>query len=230
MEQMTLKASKRTEKAKVLREKAIIPAVSYGHGIESMNIQVPYSDFQKLYREAGESTIFTLEVEDSKLNVLVKDVQLDDVMDTFTHIDFYAVKMDEEITTEVELSFVGTSNAVATEGGILVKSIDIVEVTCLPVNLPSEIEVDISSLVTFDDSISIKDLVVSDKITITQDSEETVATVTPPRSEEELDALNAEVEVDVENIEGVTKETDDDGGEDDVDSRGGSKDDKKDSK
>lgn len=213
MSQLTLKATKRTEKATKLRAEDLIPAVFYGHGIDSMSIQVPYSEFQRVYREAGESAIITIDIDGKEHNALVKDVQLEDVKGTYMHIDFYAVRMDEEITAEIELTFVGESQAVKEEDGTLVKNFDAIEVTCLPGDLPTEITVDISSLKTFDDVISVKDLKVSDKVTIVQDSEETVATVAPPRSEEELEALDEEITEDIEGVEGVTKETDDDGEE-----------------
>jgi large subunit ribosomal protein L25 len=206
MDQLTLKVTTRTEKPEKLRAEEIIPAVFYGHGIDSMSIQVPYSEFQKLYREAGESTIITLDIDGKEHNAIIKDVQLEHVKDTYMHVDFYAVRMDEEITAEVELAFVGMSKAVKEEDGILVKNFDAVEVTCLPGDLPSEIEVDISVLETFEEVIAIKDLAVSSKVEISQDADAIVATVTPPRSEEELEALNEEITEDVESVEGVKKE------------------------
>lgn len=219
MDQLTLTAQKRTEKPQKVRDEGFIPAVVYGHNVESVSIQVPYSAFQKFYREAGESTIFTLKVEKETYNVLVKDVQLHDVSDDFDHIDFYVVRMDEEITTEVELVFIGESEAVKSEDGILVKNIDAVEVTCLPAHLPSEIEVDIASLKTFDDVIAVKDLKVPSEVKIENEAEDIVATVTPPRSEEELEALDEEITEDIEGVEGVTKETDADGKESEAETK-----------
>ena len=139
-------------------------------------------------------------------NVLIYDVSKDPVTDKFTHIDFYAVRMDKLITTEVPLVFEGESLVVETEDGVLVKNITEVEVEALPTDLPREIKVDISTLRTFDDLIHIKDLRVSEGVKILAEPEEMIASVTPPRSEEELAALEEEVEEKIEEVEKVEEE------------------------
>ena len=101
--------------------------------------------------------------------------------DVFTarprHIDFYQVRMDEEIEAEVELVFKGESAAVKELGGVLVKNMDAIEVKCFPGDLPSEIEVDITPIKTFDDYIYVKDLPVSEKVEVLVDPETVVAMV-----------------------------------------------------
>lgn len=215
MGQLKLEGAKRTEKTAAVRNNGFIPAVLYGKGIETQEIQVDYSQFLKLFREIGESTIFTLSVDGSDFNVLVKDLQYHPVKDTFEHLDFYVVRMDEKISTEVELVFTGVSGAVKSEGGTLVKNISEVEVTCLPADLPQSIEVDISSLATFDDVITVADLNLPSGVVVEEEDDATVAVVSAPRSDEEIEALDSEVEMDVESVEGVTKEEADDGEGDD---------------
>ena len=114
--------------------------------------------------------------------------------------------MDEEIEAKVELEFVGESPAVKELGGILIKNMDEIEVKCLPGDLPPKIEVDISRIKNFEDYIYVKDLPVSDKVELLADSENVVAMVTEPRSEEELAELETEVKEDVTKVEGVVKE------------------------
>jgi large subunit ribosomal protein L25 len=97
--------------------------------------------------------------------------------------------MDEKIKTEIPLEFVGESEAVEQLDGSLVTNRDNVEVECLPADLVSEIQVNISELKTFEDSISVKDLAIPQGIEVLTDSEEVIAVVEPPRSEEELAEL-----------------------------------------
>jgi large subunit ribosomal protein L25 len=211
MEKIELKAKTRTilgDRVKSLRKQKQIPAVLYGHGIKnSLPLVVNSLDFRRLYKKAGESTIFSLLIDDKeKKNVLIKDIQFDPVNSDYNHIDFYQIKMSEKITAKVDLSFVGEAPAVKEKGGVLVKNFDVIEVECLPLDLPREIKVDISSLKTFDDVVKISDLNISKKIKVMADLNEVVATVTPPRSEEELKSLEEEVIEKVEEVKGVKKE------------------------
>lgn len=188
------------------RKAGLIPAVVYGRGIDSINLWVKALDFARLIKKSGESTMFSLEIDGkNNRNVIIYDIQNDPVTDNAIHIDFFQVRMDEEIEKEVELEYVGESPAVRDSGGVLVKSIGQIEVKCLPVDLPSEIKVDISVLKTFDDYIYVKDLDISDKVKVDLDPETVVALVSPPRSEAEMEGLETKVEEDVTKVEGVVK-------------------------
>lgn len=211
MEKIELKATRRAVfggKVKSLRRKNQIPAILYGHELKnSLPLAVNYLDFQKLYNEVGESMIFNLVIDDKeKKNVLIKDIQFDPVNSKYNHIDFYQVKMSEKITAKVNLVYTGESSAVKESGGVLVKNFDVIEVECLPADLPKEIKVDISPLKTFDDVIKVSDLNIPSEVKVLVDKNEVVATVTPPRSEEELKALDEEVTEKVEEVKGVKKE------------------------
>ncbi len=190
------------------RKDGLVPAVVYGHGTKSESIWVNALEFSKLLKKSGESTIIELNVGEEKArNVIIYETQKDPIRGQYIHVDFFHVRMDEEIEKEVELVFVGDAPAVKELGGNLVKSMDELTVKCLPADLPSEIEVDISVLKTFEDHITIKDLKLSDKIKIEIDSETVIASVAPPRSEAELEGLETKVEADVTKVEGVVKET-----------------------
>jgi len=204
-----LKAAPRQElgrKFNQQRKAGQIPAVIYGHGIKSEPISVLAKDFKKIYNEAGESSLITLDLAGKKRTVLIHDIAKDPLTDQIIHIDFYQVKMDEKIKAKVPLVFVGESMAVKAEGGILVKNFQEVEVEALPQKLPHHIEVDISALATFDNHILIKDLPVGEGVRIEAAPEEVVASVIPPRSEEELAALEEKVEAKVEEVKVVGKE------------------------
>jgi large subunit ribosomal protein L25 len=184
-----------------------IPGILYGREVKNVMFWVNRREFDQIYEDAGESTIFKVKLADGdERNVLIKEIQRDILNGKPIHIDLYQVRMDEEIEAKVGLEFTGESPAVKELGGILVKNMDEVEVKCLPGDLPSEIEVDISRMKGFDDYIYVKDLPVSDKVEILVDPETVVAMVDEPRSEEELADLEKEVKEDVTQVEGVVKE------------------------
>lgn len=210
MEKIELKAKKRDvfgKKTNQGRKDGLIPAVVYGRGIESSSLWVNMLEFKRLLKKSGESTMISLEIDGKNdRNVIIYEIQRDPVTDNIIHIDFFQVKMDEEIETEVQLEFIGESLAVRDLGGVLVKNMDEVEVKCLPGDLPSRIDVDVSVLNTFEDRICVKDLKISAKVKIDLEPETVVALVSPPRSEEELGKLDEKVEADVTKVEGVVKE------------------------
>lgn len=193
-----------------------VPAILYGKGIKNVMIWVDQQTFNKIFDEAGESTLIDLAVDDDDKDprrVLIYDVQYNPVAGNVEHADFYQVRMDEEIETDIELDFVGEAPAVKELGGVLVKNIDSINIRCLPADLPKEIIADISVLATFNDHIRIKDLEVSDKVQINLDSETVIAVVSPPRSEEELEELETEVEEDISQVEGMEEKVEGEEGE-----------------
>ncbi len=191
-------------KNKQVREQGFIPAVLYGQKIKNLNLSVKYQDFERIYKEAGESTLIKLKIakdKEKERTVLIHDIAKDPVSGKFIHIDFNQVRMDQTTTVEVPLVFIGKSEAIERDGGVLIKSIQAVEAEALPQNLPNEIEVDISVLKTFDDNIYIKNLKVSDKVKLTADSEDLIASVIPPRTKEELEELEEAPEEKIDEVE-----------------------------
>jgi large subunit ribosomal protein L25 len=210
MDKVILEAKARAERGRKVnqgRREGLVPAVVYGRKIDSASLWVAAIDVKRLIKKSGESVIIELLVDKKdKRNVLIQDIQKDPVSGQFTHIDFFQVRMDEKIENEVELVFIGESKAMKELGGILVKNMDEVMVKCLPSDLPSHIDVDISMINTFEDHIKIKDLKISDKIEIDIDPETVIALVAPQRSEEELAGLEEKVDADVTKVAGVVKE------------------------
>ena len=209
MSEHILEAKNRTErgrKTSVLRDAGSVPAVVYGAGIEPRNITVDRNQFVKMYQAAGESSIVELKIDEkSALHVLIQDYQIDPLRHEYTHIDFRSIDMSKEIETEVELEFVGESTAVKALGGIFIPSLETVAIRALPSKLVRSIQVDISVLVTFDDTIHVSDLKAPEGVQILEDAEITIASVEPPRSDAEMEALNEAVEIDVAAVE-VAKE------------------------
>src|SRR4051812_42268823 len=172
MEKFQIEAQVRDPQAinsKKLDQQGLIPAELYGHGIANLHLSINKNAFEKMLRKAGESTIVEIKTPDGLHNVLIHEVQKHYLNSTPIHVDFYEVKMTEKLTATVALEFEGESDAVKVLGGTLVKVLSEVEVECLPADLPHNIPVDISVLKTFEDSIIVKDLKVSDKVEIKTD-------------------------------------------------------------
>lgn len=193
--------------AQQLRREGLIPAVLYGHGTDPQNISVAYEPFLKAYKQAGGATLVDLSVGDkAPTKVLIHDYSVDPLTDRFTHVDFYQVNMKEKIHATIPLKFVGESMAVKGLGGVFMKSFDEVEVECLPGDLVSDIEVDISALAAFDDTLHLHDIKLPKGIELVLKSNEVLAKVSPPRSDEEIAALDEKVEMKVDEVKVLTEE------------------------
>lgn len=196
MDTLKLQVETRTDmgkKAQQLRTSGKIPAVLYGRGDTNQSVAVDALVFAKAFQKAGHSGLVELTVDDAKpVNVLIQDVQTNHLGRPL-HIDFYQVKMDEAIRTEVPLKLVGEAPGAFNLGGSLVQVLEEVEVEALPANLPNTIEVDVSGLEELESSLSVADLQAPDKVEILTDEHELVCRVESPRSEEELAELDAEM-------------------------------------
>jgi len=202
-EKINLKCTPREilgKKVKSLRGEKKIPAVVYGKEITSKPVTVDAKVFKSIYEKAGTSTLVTLDIngEDKTRRVLIHEPQNNPVTGDPIHVDFYQVNMKEKIRTEIPLEFVGESPAAIDLEGNLITNKDTIEVECLPEDLVSQIDVDISNIKTFDDSIFISDLNIPSGIEILDDPEEVIVSVTEPRSEEEIEATLTEPVADAE--------------------------------
>lgn len=182
-------------KVRALRRTGMIPAVLYGKGIPAQNLAISANIFEKVYKQAGASTLIDLKIDDKEpVKVIIQDVAPHYLTIKPWHVDFYQVSMTEKLKVKIALKFVGEPPAVKEFSGVLLKNIQEVEVECLPSNLVSEIAIDLSVLKTFDDSIKIKDILVPAGITILNNPEDSVVFVQPPRVEEEIAAAPSETE------------------------------------
>lgn len=192
------------KQVRALRQQGVVPAVLYGHGILATPLAVDRAAFEKVYRQVGESTLLDLTLEGtSAVKVLIQEVQVHPTSGMVQHVDFHQVRMDEKLQVDIPLKFVGEPPAVKELGGVLVKNMDHLKVECLPQDLVHEIEVNVGTLVEFNQSLRLSDLAIPAGIRTFMNHDEIIATVTPPRSEAELDALKEKVEEDVSKIEKV---------------------------
>ena len=206
--------SQQGRRVRRLRKKGLIPGIIYGPGIESIPVQISYHTFERIYEEAGPSTLVNLKVEGEDASevknslgegapVLIHEAARDVLSHKFTHIDFYKVRMDKPIRVVVPLEFEGSAPIVGESGGIIVKNMHELEIEGLPLNLPKEMVVDISGLKTFDDQIFVKDIKLPEGITPVDDAEGVVVSVEAPRAPEEFEGAPEEK---VEEVEVARKE------------------------
>lgn len=182
---LTLKVEKRDPKSSLseIRKAGKMPAVFYGKKEASTPIMISYSDFEKTLKEAGESTIINLNGDGIDVDVLIHEIDADPVTDKPRHADFYAIEKGKKIEIDVPLEFVGVAPAVKTLGGVLVKVMHEIKIEALPKDLPQKIEVDISSLNTFEDVIIAKNLKLPNGVEIKENQEEVVVSVYEPKDE-----------------------------------------------
>jgi len=203
MSELTVKIRKKEEKPEALRREGILPAVLYGPKTESQLLEVDLKAFKDVYEEVGESTLMSLKVGEKTHQVLIHDTQIDSLSGEVLHVDFLQPSLKEKIEAPVSLVFEGEAEAVKSLGGTFIKYFDEIEVKALPQDLPHEIKVDIGKLKTFNDHIAISDLKVGEKVEILKNPEEIIASVLPPKKEEE--ELEAPVEEKIEEAEKVEK-------------------------
>jgi large subunit ribosomal protein L25 len=204
MKSIELKAELRELTKKNINDKKTegkIPAVLYGQGMDNKNIWVDGLAFDKVFSVAGENTVVALDTkEGEKDNVLIYDYQINPLSGKVAHIDFLRVNMKEDIETEIPLSFMGEAPVVKENGATLIKVMDSVEVRCLPGDMPHEFIVDLTKLLNFEDRITVADLNVPANVEILNNADTIIASVSAPRSEEELAQLNEKVDEDVTKV------------------------------
>jgi large subunit ribosomal protein L25 len=202
---MELKAEKREKfgkAARSLRATGLIPAELYGRGVENLHLSVSAKDFDRVFKQAGETGIVEIAVGGDKRSVLIHEVQRDYLSGEVIHVDFHEVRMDEKIRAHVPVEVVGESPAVKGLGGVLNRTVSELEVEALPGDLPSKFSVDISGLAELNQSVYVRDISVPKGVLILAPPDTAVVTVTPPRAEEVAPAAPAEVaEVKVETEE-----------------------------
>ena len=178
-----------------------MPAVLYGPKEKSISLSLVLKDFKKVWEKAGESSVIELLMDGKKKNILIHEVALDPVSDEPIHADFYAVQMDKVIQATVPIVFSGESEAVKNLGGVLVKVMHELEIEALPMDLPHEINIDISKLKQIHDRILIKDINFPEKVKPLQSLNEVVAIVEELKAEEEKPSA----EMDMSKVEVATK-------------------------
>ena len=173
------------KKVSRLRKQGRLPAVVFGHGLDSTNVSLNAHDFELLRRRTGPNALIDLSIDGKKPKpVLLYGVDVHPVTRRPLHADLFLVRMTEELTVDVPILWVGESLAVSQHGGTLVHAIDSVKVRALPDHLPQSFEISIEPLVDFDTALHVRDLTIPPGVTLLTDPNESIAHVLPPRVEE----------------------------------------------
>ncbi|MFH0951870.1 MAG: 50S ribosomal protein L25 [Patescibacteria group bacterium] len=206
---------------KNLRREKKIPAVIYGKETKSAPVTLSVPEFTNIWKRVGESGLIDLKIDNQeKVKVIIQEVQTNPLTGVVRHADLYKVNMKEPIETDIPLSFIGESPAVKELGGVLLTALEHLRVKALPGDLVHDISVSLDTLKTFEDIIRVRDVSVPEAITILNDGGDVLAKVSPPRSEEELKALDEEVTEDVESVEAVEKKVKEEDEEEDESKEG----------
>lgn len=184
---LSLKAEIRDTKTSVdaLRKAGKIPAVFYGKKEKSTPVAISKTDFLKAWKEAGESSVISLETSEGAVESLIHDVDIDPVSGAPRHADFYVFEKGHKVKVEVPIEFEGVSPAVKDLGGTLVKVMHALPIEAMPKDLPHKIVVDIAPLTSFESQILAKDIKLPSGVELTGNPEEVVALVSAPREEKE---------------------------------------------
>jgi len=203
---MELKAELRTilgKQVKQLRRDGFIPAEVYGHGKENIHISVPTKDFTKLFKQAGENSVITLEVDGKKLQVFIASVDMDYIKNTVNSIDFHEVTKGERIHVHVPVKLTGIAPAVKT-GKMVMQTLNEIEIEAAIDAIPHELSIDISSLEKEGDVIHVNMIKLPTGAKLISQGDLVVASIAMPAKEEAV-APVAEV-APVEEKKGEKKE------------------------
>lgn len=182
----TIKATKRDVKESLadIRQAGKVPAVFYGRKETSTPITISSIEFSKVWKEAGSSSVVTIEVDGESHDSLIHDVSVDPVKEHVLHADFYILEKGKKVEVETPLEFVGESPA-EKAGHILVKVVYELEIKASAKDLPSEIEVDISVLAELGSQIHAKDIKLPEGVELMADPEEVIALIQEAQEESE---------------------------------------------
>jgi large subunit ribosomal protein L25 len=185
MEQLELKANVRKitgKKVKSLRREGITPLNLFGSGIESKALQSDTRKLASLVASAGSARLIRLKIGREKQTrpVLIREIERDPMSGKLLHASLFQVKMGEKVEVEVPIVLTGEAPVLKEKGNVLVQELDSLSVECLPDRIPGKIEVELSSLTKIG-QIRVKDISLGKEVTVLNDPEDVIVTVTAPR-------------------------------------------------
>ena len=187
MEKIVLKATKRDvvgKKVGALRRQGKLPAVLYGHGIETTPILLDAYEGSQTLSRLTSSSLVTIDLDGKQHLAQVRERQRDFIKNRLVHVDFQIVLLTEKMHAKVGIELTGAAPAVKNFNAVIHTGLTGIEVECMPQDLPARIVVDISGLAEIGDGVRVRDLVLSDKVKILADQDEVIAIAAPPRKEE----------------------------------------------
>ena len=195
------------KKVRFLRRQGITPVHLFGHGIESMSLQCDTAELKRVMSRAGKTRIINLNIDGEKTprNALIREIQIEPLTGQSLHVDFYQVKMEERMKVDVPIVLIGEAPALKSKENMLLHELNTLEIECLPIDIPSSIEIDISTLAEPDQSIRVSDVELNKDITVFNDPEQIIARISirhveviEEEAEEALEEEAAEAPVEAE--------------------------------
>jgi large subunit ribosomal protein L25 len=180
-----------------LRRSGFLPANIYGHGLDSVSVQVETEALEKTLRAATVNEVIDITVagEGAARPVVIHKIQRHPTNSGMLHADFYQVSLREKMRADVPLVIVGRSEAVETYKGTLVSALEALHIEALPLDIPAHIEVDITPLEELEAAVHVRDLPIPGNITVLNEPDAMVVKVASPSVlEEEEEAAAAEEE------------------------------------
>lgn len=171
------------KKVKKLRKEGVLPGNIFGTDFKSTAISVKQADFIHVYKIVHETGIVYLQLDKKDVPTLVKHIQRHPIDSSILHIDFRKIDLTQKIETEVPVKVIGTSDAVAHKGGVLLNQSTHLTVEALPQDIPGAIEIDISSLKELGMEIKVKDLPQNKAYTVKTEPEKVIVSVTAHKEE-----------------------------------------------
>ncbi len=187
MEKVVLQAKPRTatgRHVRALRRSGELPGVIYGHNVDPLVISMDAHEASKLLGRLSSSSIVTIALDGKEYPALVREKQMNYIKRNLIHVDFQAVSLTEKIRANVAIFLTGSSAAVKDFNALLINGLTQLEVEALPQDLPERVTVDISPLAKIGDAIHVKDIIVSDKVTVLDAPDEMIVLATAPAKEE----------------------------------------------
>ena len=175
------------KKVKTLRREGLVPAEIYGQGGENQTIQVTEIALRAAIKEAGTTSLISVDVDGKITDVLLKEVIRSMDRKTITHVDLYSVDQNTAVKCIVPVRVIGESSLIA-GGGVMVLGASSVDVLCLPKNIPSELTVDASTINEFSDILTASSIETSEGIELTSNPSTMIAYVSQTRATREAAA------------------------------------------
>jgi len=209
LEKVVLKANKRNVIGKqvgALRQAGKLPAVLYGHHVDSTPIVLDAHETTLTLSRLTSSSLVTISLDGKEYPTLVREKQRHPVKHHLLHLDFQALSLTEKTHVKVGIELTGTAPAVKNYGAVLVHPLNELEVECLPQEIPERVVVDISGLAEVGDAIHVRDLKLPGEVEILTDPDEVIVSATAARAEEVAPAAAAEEAAEPEVVKSGKKE------------------------
>jgi len=209
MEKVVLKATKREalgRKVGALRRAGKLPAVLYGHGVQSTPIMLDAHEATLRLSHLTSSSLVMVDLDGIEYPALVREKQKDYIKNRLLHLDFQVISMTEKVTTKVGIELTGTAPAVKAFNAVIITVLNELEVECMPQDLPARVVIDISGLTEVGAGIHVRDVVISDQVKILDDPAEMIVVATATREEKAVEEAPAEEEAAPEESEPGRKE------------------------